>query len=152
MNSLSDRIEAEIIKRSLLLVVSSLWLFQTMKVVCYRLWSSLKGLGFMLKTTFSMKPLRLLTIIVALIVRLVNLISYLNDAPSGDKSKFRVETCFFGFKMNENYELKFSGIGRLYGLNGMERLEKSHICVVGVGGVGSWCVEALARKWSWRDY
>ena len=48
--------------------------------------------------------------------------------------------------MNENYELKFSGIGRLYGLNGMERLEKSHICVVGVGGVGSWCVEALARS------
>ncbi len=44
------------------------------------------------------------------------------------------------------FERRFSGIGRLYGLVGLERLRRSHVCVVGVGGVGSWAVEALARS------
>ena len=44
------------------------------------------------------------------------------------------------------FDRRFSGIGRLYGLGGLERLRRSHVCVVGVGGVGSWAVEAMARS------
>jgi len=44
-----------------------------------------------------------------------------------------------------NYEARFGGIQRLYGVAGQDRLARAHVCVVGVGGVGSWAVEALAR-------
>lgn len=44
------------------------------------------------------------------------------------------------------YEKRFGGIGRLYGRDGLERLRQSHVCVIGLGGVGSWAVEALARS------
>src|SRR5215471_16861956 len=44
------------------------------------------------------------------------------------------------------YEARFSGIGRLFSTDGLERLRKAHVCVVGLGGVGSWAVEALARS------
>jgi tRNA A37 threonylcarbamoyladenosine dehydratase len=44
------------------------------------------------------------------------------------------------------YEARFSGIGRLFGTDGLERLRRAHVCVVGLGGVGSWAVEALARS------
>jgi tRNA A37 threonylcarbamoyladenosine dehydratase len=43
------------------------------------------------------------------------------------------------------YSERFGGIARLYGAAGAEVLRQAHICVVGVGGVGSWAVEALAR-------
>lgn len=48
--------------------------------------------------------------------------------------------------MTENYLQRFGGIARLYGIQGLERLSRAHVCVVGVGGVGSWIVEALARS------
>jgi tRNA A37 threonylcarbamoyladenosine dehydratase len=41
---------------------------------------------------------------------------------------------------------RFSGIDRLYGRGSVARLADAHVCVVGVGGVGSWAVEALARS------
>lgn len=44
------------------------------------------------------------------------------------------------------YQKRFSGLGRLYGVAGLERLRNAHVCVVGLGGVGSWAVEALARS------
>ena len=44
------------------------------------------------------------------------------------------------------YDYRFSGISRLMGSNILEKLKRSHVCVVGVGGVGSWAVEALARS------
>lgn len=44
-----------------------------------------------------------------------------------------------------NYEARFGGILRLYGRHGQDRLRGAHVCVVGIGGVGSWAVEALAR-------
>lgn len=47
--------------------------------------------------------------------------------------------------MND-YESRFSGLGRLYGVTGQDRLRRAHVCVVGIGGVGSWAVEALARS------
>ncbi|OOF39687.1 tRNA cyclic N6-threonylcarbamoyladenosine(37) synthase TcdA [Rodentibacter rarus] len=46
----------------------------------------------------------------------------------------------------DNYEQRFGGIGRLYTPEGLERLRQAHICVIGIGGVGSWVVEALARS------
>lgn len=44
------------------------------------------------------------------------------------------------------FERRFSGLARLYGTQGLERLRRAHVCVVGLGGVGSWAVEALARS------
>ncbi|EIJ67792.1 tRNA cyclic N6-threonylcarbamoyladenosine(37) synthase TcdA [Pasteurella bettyae] len=46
----------------------------------------------------------------------------------------------------DNYEQRFGGIARLYTTQGLTRLRHAHICVIGIGGVGSWCVEALARS------
>lgn len=44
-----------------------------------------------------------------------------------------------------DFYTRFGGIGRLYGAANLERLRHVHVAVVGVGGVGSWSVEALAR-------
>lgn len=43
-------------------------------------------------------------------------------------------------------DIRFGGIQRLYGLKSFELLKNSHVCVVGLGGVGSWTVEALVRS------
>lgn len=45
-----------------------------------------------------------------------------------------------------NYEARFGGIGRLYGTRGLDTLRNSRMAVVGIGGVGSWAAEALARS------
>ncbi len=45
-----------------------------------------------------------------------------------------------------DYENRFGGIGRLYGKAGLEKLRTAHVCVVGIGGVGTWSAEALARS------
>ena len=41
---------------------------------------------------------------------------------------------------------RFGGIARLVSEAGLARLRAAHVCVVGIGGVGSWTVEALARS------
>lgn len=41
---------------------------------------------------------------------------------------------------------RFSGIDRLYGAGSSARLARAHVAVVGLGGVGSWAAEALARS------
>lgn len=41
---------------------------------------------------------------------------------------------------------RFGGLERLYGVAGAQRIRAAHVAVVGVGGVGSWAVEALARS------
>jgi len=41
---------------------------------------------------------------------------------------------------------RFGGIKRLYGQTAFEKFGRAHICVVGIGGVGSWAAEALARS------
>jgi tRNA threonylcarbamoyladenosine dehydratase len=43
-------------------------------------------------------------------------------------------------------ERRFGGLARLYGVVGAQRIRGAHIAVVGIGGVGSWAVEALARS------
>ncbi|MEI8631128.1 tRNA cyclic N6-threonylcarbamoyladenosine(37) synthase TcdA [Vibrio sp. PP-XX7] len=46
---------------------------------------------------------------------------------------------------SESYNQRFGGTRRLYGYDEVEILRAAHVCVVGIGGVGSWSVEALAR-------
>jgi tRNA A37 threonylcarbamoyladenosine dehydratase len=48
--------------------------------------------------------------------------------------------------MQLDYTSRFGGLARLYGADALARLRAAHVCVVGVGGVGSWTVEALARS------
>ncbi|MGV8960320.1 MAG: tRNA threonylcarbamoyladenosine dehydratase [Stenotrophomonas sp.] len=47
--------------------------------------------------------------------------------------------------MKEQLRERFAGIDRLYGAGTIERLSACRVAVVGMGGVGSWVVEALAR-------
>ena len=47
--------------------------------------------------------------------------------------------------MDDDFQQRFGGIQRLYGKQASEILQNLHVCVVGLGGVGSWAVEALAR-------
>ena len=45
-----------------------------------------------------------------------------------------------------DFSRRFGGIERLYGAGALSRAAAAHIVVVGIGGVGSWAVEALARS------
>ena len=45
-----------------------------------------------------------------------------------------------------DYERRFGGVRRLYGEAGIKKLQAAHIVVIGIGGVGSWTAEALARN------
>jgi tRNA A37 threonylcarbamoyladenosine dehydratase len=45
-----------------------------------------------------------------------------------------------------DYDQRFEGLRRLYGEAAYAELKSMHIAVVGIGGVGSWAVEALARS------
>lgn len=47
---------------------------------------------------------------------------------------------------DELRERRFGGVARLLGEPALRRLGASHVAVVGVGGVGSWAAEALARS------
>lgn len=47
--------------------------------------------------------------------------------------------------LSADYLSRFGGVARLYGAAALERLSRAHVCVIGVGGVGSWIAEALAR-------
>lgn len=41
---------------------------------------------------------------------------------------------------------RFGGIARLYGADGLQRFSEAQVAVIGIGGVGSWAAEALARS------
>ena len=41
---------------------------------------------------------------------------------------------------------RFGGVGRVYGKSALARFQAARVCVVGIGGVGSWAAEALARS------
>lgn len=45
-----------------------------------------------------------------------------------------------------NISRRFGGIARLYGDAGLATIQAAHICVIGIGGVGSWVAESLARS------
>ena len=44
------------------------------------------------------------------------------------------------------FEQRFGGIARLYGQEQLQFLRNCHVCIVGIGGVGSWTAEAIARS------
>lgn len=44
-----------------------------------------------------------------------------------------------------SWDQRFGGIERLYGRTASQRIREAHVCVIGIGGVGSWTAEALAR-------
>lgn len=47
---------------------------------------------------------------------------------------------------SDEYNLRFGGIARLYGTKELAKLASAHVLIVGLGGVGSWVVEALTRS------
>ncbi|AOY93204.1 tRNA threonylcarbamoyladenosine dehydratase [Cupriavidus sp. USMAA2-4] len=51
-----------------------------------------------------------------------------------------------GVPADDDWERRFGGVARLYGDAGLARLQQASVCVVGIGGVGSWAAEALARN------
>ena len=48
--------------------------------------------------------------------------------------------------LSESYLHRFGGIARLYGTDALSALQNAHFVVIGLGGVGSWTAEALARS------
>ncbi|WP_101048049.1 tRNA threonylcarbamoyladenosine dehydratase [Macromonas nakdongensis] len=51
-----------------------------------------------------------------------------------------------GVAGDPGFERRFGGLRRLYGPEGAQRIFDAHVLVVGIGGVGSWAAEALARS------
>lgn len=47
---------------------------------------------------------------------------------------------------NDEYERRFAAVAKIYGDEAFNYYEHSHVMVIGIGGVGSWAVEALARS------
>ena len=50
------------------------------------------------------------------------------------------------YTLTPDYERRFGGLQRLYGLGGMQKIAAAHVVVAGIGGVGTWSAEALARS------
>ncbi|WP_153915855.1 tRNA cyclic N6-threonylcarbamoyladenosine(37) synthase TcdA [Shewanella sp. TC10] len=48
--------------------------------------------------------------------------------------------------MSESYLNRFGGIGRLYGQNALQNFANAHVVIIGIGGVGTWVAESLARS------
>jgi len=48
--------------------------------------------------------------------------------------------------MSPDYTERFGGIARLYGLEGLNKFHEAHVAVLGIGGVGTWVAESLARS------
>ena len=47
---------------------------------------------------------------------------------------------------SEDFCSRFAGVARLYGAESFEKIARSRVCLIGLGGVGSWTCEALARS------
>lgn len=48
--------------------------------------------------------------------------------------------------VSPDFHFRFGGIARLYGVAALEKFRNARVAVIGIGGVGSWTVEALARS------
>ncbi len=48
--------------------------------------------------------------------------------------------------LSMDFGRRFGGIARLYGAEGAQNIRNAHVAVIGLGGVGSWAAEALARS------
>lgn len=51
-----------------------------------------------------------------------------------------------GASLSSLQQRRFGGLERLYGVRGAGQIRASHVVVVGIGGVGSWAAESLARS------
>ncbi len=49
-------------------------------------------------------------------------------------------------ELSPSYQQRFGGVARLYGEAALTQLSQSHFLIAGIGGVGSWTAEALARS------
>lgn len=45
-----------------------------------------------------------------------------------------------------NADRRFGGVARLFGIKGAQQVSDAHVAIVGIGGVGSWVAESLARS------
>ena len=50
------------------------------------------------------------------------------------------------YSLSDSYLQRFSGIGRLYGQPALLKFARSHVVVIGIGGVGTWVAESLVRS------
>ena len=73
--------------------------------------------------------------------------------PFGAHTKTRLSRRVFSYivmamdiNQDTNQNRRFAGVARLYGEPGLQVFEKAHVLVAGLGGVGSWAVEALTRS------
>lgn len=48
--------------------------------------------------------------------------------------------------ITEGWQQRFAGVARLYGNKALVQFACAHVCVIGIGGVGSWAAEALVRS------
>ncbi len=48
--------------------------------------------------------------------------------------------------IDASYDRRFAGLERLFGPGCLQVLQAAHVLVAGLGGVGTWCAEALARS------
>jgi tRNA threonylcarbamoyladenosine dehydratase len=55
-------------------------------------------------------------------------------------------SAFDSISAEVDHERRFGGLARLYGVQSASRVANAHVVVVGIGGVGSWAAEALARS------
>ena len=64
------------------------------------------------------------------------------ETASGQVSDARQETA----AVDASSARRFSGLDRLYGVEGAARIRRARVAVIGIGGVGSWAAEAFARS------
>lgn len=57
-----------------------------------------------------------------------------------------VDTEVAGGEFEADLDRRFGGLARLYGIVGARRIRAAHVVIVGIGGVGSWAAEAVARS------
>lgn len=53
---------------------------------------------------------------------------------------------FGAIHLTADLSRRFGGLDRLYGVAGAAQIRSAHVVVVGIGGVGSWAAESLARS------
>ena len=66
--------------------------------------------------------------------------------PRGDPSVRSMAPTLVAETLPADLERRFGGLARLYGVAGAQKIRLAHVVVVGLGGVGSWAAEALARS------
>ncbi len=59
---------------------------------------------------------------------------------------FSAEAGLIPESASPDFARRFGGLDRLYGVAGAKAIRTAHVVVVGIGGVGSWAAEALARS------